>query len=82
MNLLQVNYDGKENPKDITVNMSISEATALVNLLGQMNGHAHEKLQIDSSMYDCLSGVFNRHFDDGAPTLNFELPTLNVDTSK
>lgn len=79
MRAISVHYDDQEELKSIDLNITVSEALALVNLLGKMNGHAHKKLKIDSDMYDCLSTIFNRHDDDGYKDLHFEFESLNSD---
>lgn len=77
MKLVRVDYDSREQPDQITVRMSRKEAIGLVNLLGNLNRYAHDRLKIDSSMYDCLSSVFNMHEEDGAPSYHTNLNTLN-----
>lgn len=77
MKLQQVNYDDREDLKSIVVLMKKNEAVALCNLLGKLNGIAHEKLSIDSDMYDCLNGVFNREYEEGCPSLNITLEEIN-----
>lgn len=77
MKLVRIDYDFKEQLENITVKMSRNEAIGLINLLGNLNGYAHDKLKIDSDMYDCLSSVFNMHEEDGAPSYHTSLSTLN-----
>jgi hypothetical protein len=76
----QINYDEVEDEqiKDITVTMTFNEAVALVNLAGQLNGHALKRLglQDGESLYDALDGVFNQHFEDGYPNLHISLESI------
>lgn len=69
MKLLRIDYDDDEEIKDISVNMTFNEAVALVNVAGKLNGIAEQKLGLnnDESLFDCLSSVFNKEFEDGAP---------------
>lgn len=77
MKLQQINYNDHEDLKTIVVEIKKDEAIALVNMLGCLNGYAQKKLKIDSDMFDCLSSVFNREYEDGCPRLNITLKGLN-----
>lgn len=78
MKLKQINYDDLENIRSLVVTIKKDEAIALVNLLGALNSYAQKKLHIDSDMFDCLSNVFNKEYEDGCPKLKH----LEVDMHK
>lgn len=73
MKLKGISFTKKENPKTVTVEMTIDEAAAIAKVFGGMNplkfGTDFPSLAnkgIVSSVYDCLSGAFfNRYYDDG-----------------
>lgn len=80
MKVRQVNYNGSIlDIEDVTVTLSFKEAVALVNLSGKFNGRANTKLDLvgDDSLYEALTDMFNRHYDDGAPDLHIDIKTLN-----
>jgi hypothetical protein len=81
MRVQQINYEDTDDGevKDITVIMTRNEAIALVNLAGKLNGHAQQKLGLsrDESLFDALDGVFNQHYEAGAPDLRIDLKTIN-----
>lgn len=79
MKVIQVNYDDNEDIKDITVKMSNAEAAAIAHLAGQMNGHAHDNLKLkgEDSLYEALTDVFNRHYEDGVPNLGVTFENIN-----
>lgn len=79
MRVTQVNYDENTEIEQIGVVMSRAEAIALVNLAGVLNGHAHEKLnlQVPDNLYNALADLFNSHYEDGVPSLGVTLSTLN-----
>ncbi len=81
MKIRQINYAEIEDTEieDITVTMSLAEAIALVNIVGKLNGHAEQKLQLnfDDSLHDALNGVFIQHYPDGVPDLRIDLATIS-----
>lgn len=80
MKLRNIEYNDHEEPKEITVTMSMAEAIALVNIAGKLNGHAEKKLGLsggDDSLYICLADVMNMHYEYGAPDLHIDLGTIN-----
>lgn len=77
MKLMSMNFDDNEELSNINLNMTAQEATALTNILGKLNGHAHRKLSINSDMYDVLSSVFNMLDEEGVKDLHIDLPTIN-----
>jgi len=63
MILRSIEFNEEEEPKTITVNMSVEEAAWIASLTGSIN---NRNSQLHSDIYDCLVGAFfNKFFDDG-----------------
>lgn len=78
MKLRSITYTEDETIETITVTMSLAEAAALQALAGKLNGYAHRRLGLhgDDSLYDCLTDVFVKHYEDGRPDGGPVLPDL------
>ena len=70
MKLKQLTYGDSEALEEIVVSMSIDEAAFIEKTLGSQRGVDAEAIMPDGpflggAIFDCLTSVFNRHWDDG-----------------
>jgi hypothetical protein len=76
MKVTAVTMDAEQELETISVVMTIEEASAIVGLFGQLNGHAHNKLG-DVDVYTPLWNLFVKFYEDGHPTGCPEVPRMS-----
>lgn len=87
---IALDRDDEDIPASVMVTMSHDEALFIAKHLGGMNGYQQDAViangsTVGSGIYDCLSGFFNRFYDegvDGAWRTRRPIPAKSSDDSE